>query len=74
MLCNKQPCFKSVAKWLHCATWCTHYMELNPDGAEEFAQRTTSGGIITIAAVATMLILFVSELRECQGHVMGSMG
>lgn len=39
-----------------------------PMNAQDFAQRTTSGGVITVAASVVMVVLFMSELRELAGR------
>ena len=43
---------------------CAHRAHVNDD----FSYRTTSGGIITIAAYAFMLVLFLTETREGPPH------
>jgi len=46
-----------------------------PQVNEDFFQRTLSGGVITVAATAVMVLLFFSELRVWLeaggGHITG---
>jgi hypothetical protein len=43
-----------------------------PKIADDFAARTASGGVVTLASLAVMALLFVGELGAWEGHVRGT--
>jgi hypothetical protein len=38
-----------------------------PKVADDFASRTASGGVVTLASLAVMALLFLGELGACAG-------
>ena len=43
-----------------------------PKIADDFAARTASGGVVTLASLAVMALLFVGELGAWEGRVRGT--
>ena len=57
---------------------CSMAENFNPSGVagpQDFHQKTSAGGVITIVASLVMVLLFMSELRElCMGSSAGGWG